>query len=448
MVFKLCAMAAMAMVAQAQTSMITAVNDVVVNRVAFQVVFSSCVESVTPSNFRITGATTSNGVCTETVTNQKFSCTFDVSAGGDVIEIWLPGNTITDLAGQRVALDSNVLEVHQYNQVTGVLNTIPESTNKYSSNHVTFAWTVSSDHAVYWTGNSPFSASVDGQELAIESSAFSAMQFLFSVHANYGDTVTARINAGVARDAAGNSNGALTISRLLEEGAVDTPQPTPNPTNPPSTRQPTPSPTEGAAPTSPIVGRQDCVVSEWGPWSECTRSCTTYTATFEKIDGVRSRTRTVVQDAANGGNPCPALTKVDDSCAGGLCFELDQGSRPFAAEDGGECQNCQVQNPFVGGKDDRDEFREAAGCYCDSACEANEDCCQGYYKNDCCSLSDCSLAPEYLPDWSPLTCAPSDCLSTKLKKDPEYTSYRCACEPQCVVDSTCCGGSASRSEVC
>jgi hypothetical protein len=45
----------------------------------------------------------------------------------------------------------------------------------------------------------------------------------------------------------------------------------------------------------------DCVVSEWGPWSEC-------------IDGVQTRTRTVVTPASNGGDPCPALEETRECC--------------------------------------------------------------------------------------------------------------------------------------
>jgi hypothetical protein len=45
----------------------------------------------------------------------------------------------------------------------------------------------------------------------------------------------------------------------------------------------------------------DCVVSEWGPWSEC-------------IDGEQTRTRTVVTPASNGGDPCPALEETRECC--------------------------------------------------------------------------------------------------------------------------------------
>ena len=47
----------------------------------------------------------------------------------------------------------------------------------------------------------------------------------------------------------------------------------------------------------------DCVVSAWGPWS----AWVPISATQEQ----RTRSRTVVTPAANGGAPCPALTETE-----------------------------------------------------------------------------------------------------------------------------------------
>jgi hypothetical protein len=43
----------------------------------------------------------------------------------------------------------------------------------------------------------------------------------------------------------------------------------------------------------------DCVVSDWSDWSEC-------------VEGVETRTRTIITPAANGGAPCPTLTETRD----------------------------------------------------------------------------------------------------------------------------------------
>ena len=49
----------------------------------------------------------------------------------------------------------------------------------------------------------------------------------------------------------------------------------------------------------------DCEMSRWGVWSSCSASCGT---------GQRSRTRTVVREAANWGNKCPANREEVEPC--------------------------------------------------------------------------------------------------------------------------------------
>ena len=60
----------------------------------------------------------------------------------------------------------------------------------------------------------------------------------------------------------------------------------------------------------------DCVVSDWSEWSEC-------------IDDVRTRTRTVITPASNGGAECPVLTEIEtctdppvDSYPINLCYDV------------------------------------------------------------------------------------------------------------------------------
>ena len=45
----------------------------------------------------------------------------------------------------------------------------------------------------------------------------------------------------------------------------------------------------------------DCKVSTWSPWSQCTKQCGT---------GTRTRTRNVITQPANDGEPCPKLTEI------------------------------------------------------------------------------------------------------------------------------------------
>ncbi len=49
-----------------------------------------------------------------------------------------------------------------------------------------------------------------------------------------------------------------------------------------------------------VVLAVDCKVGKWEPWSQCNPSCG---------PGTRIRKRGIIQQRANGGNVCPALTE-------------------------------------------------------------------------------------------------------------------------------------------
>lgn len=53
----------------------------------------------------------------------------------------------------------------------------------------------------------------------------------------------------------------------------------------------------------------DCLLSEWGPWSECDAKCGT---------GTRSRTRSILRAPENGGKHCASLTQKQ-GCEGYRC---------------------------------------------------------------------------------------------------------------------------------
>lgn len=59
--------------------------------------------------------------------------------------------------------------------------------------------------------------------------------------------------------------------------------------------------------TPPVV---DCEVSEWSEWSEC-------------VDGVQTRTRTVIQSPQNGGAECPDLIETRECCTPVDCVVSD-----------------------------------------------------------------------------------------------------------------------------
>jgi hypothetical protein len=61
---------------------------------------------------------------------------------------------------------------------------------------------------------------------------------------------------------------------------------------------------------------QDCVVSGWGPWSQC--EC--YYEDELLVCGRRKREKTIITPPANGGTPCPPLVEYEPCDVPDVCF--------------------------------------------------------------------------------------------------------------------------------
>ncbi|KPM07431.1 thrombospondin-like protein [Sarcoptes scabiei] len=61
-------------------------------------------------------------------------------------------------------------------------------------------------------------------------------------------------------------------------------------------------------------GVQDCIVSDWKPWSECDSQCGI---------GTMNRSRVIIQNAQNGGKECPELNQRR-ACQGQNCQVKDE----------------------------------------------------------------------------------------------------------------------------
>lgn len=194
-----------------------------------------------------------------------------------------------------------------------------------------------------------------------------------------------------------------------------------------------------SSPSSP-----NCVVTGWSKWSPCSESCVSYTSTFNKVPGVKSRARTVVRPALEGGVACPVLSETTSCTAPVDCL---LGSRPYSGETGTECGGlkCSPSNPTA-----QDPLKEVAGCDCAPGCELKGTCCQAWYSRDCCVGRSCEnrYAAFVFKGEFPLVCQQDQCGSDQAIKVAASSNYYCWCDSQCAVDSQCCGGTDSRNNVC
>ena len=54
----------------------------------------------------------------------------------------------------------------------------------------------------------------------------------------------------------------------------------------------------------------DCKWSQYGHWSSCSTSCG---------EGIKTKSRSVIQNAMNGGKECPGANEMVDACKLELC---------------------------------------------------------------------------------------------------------------------------------
>lgn len=287
---------------------------------------------------------------------------------------------------------------------------------------VCFKYTLEGDRPLFRSSTaSPIMVTdADGTELSVESH-FKNNEWTFRVEAKDTGKLTASIGKGAAVDSLGHSNPltSTTVSALFPKSGRNL---------------------IASSPSSP-----DCLVSSWSKWSSCSQSCVAYSATFDVAPGSKSRTRTIVRPAVEGGIACPVLSETTSCSAPVDCLH---GSRPYSGETGTECggPKCSPSNPIS----EHDPFRELAGCECKPGCEETGSCCQAWYSRDCCDGGSCEnrFTAYVFKGEFPLVCRPAQCGSDRAIKVPASRNYYCWCDSQCAVDNQCCGGTDSRNNVC
>jgi len=81
-----------------------------------------------------------------------------------------------------------------------------------------------------------------------------------------------------------------------------------------------------------VVPCQDCVVSDWSEWSECSQPCG---------GGIKNRSRTIITPPGPGGKSCPARNETSD-CNSQPCNKY--GTLCAYCKDGYQCTYEEIEN--------------------------------------------------------------------------------------------------------
>lgn len=403
------ALAFLGVYAQAQTLISAPVTVEEGDSFEVQVVLSTCADDVDENSMIFVGARVNPLRCSGS--NQMFKCRYrlrEVETASSVFTAQLP-------TSNQVSITAGVVPSGVFSHTGGVASTL-----------VTVTWALDQP-VVKGDILDPFNVrgSVSG-ELPVLSMTLSESSWTFDVQGVDGETleIEARSDAAI-----GLSTGISTSRSDVYEVRIQ------------------------------VGTGEDCLVSAWSAFSACSQSCNFGEPgpSFLLSTGTKTRTRTILRAATNGGAPCPVLAETVACADNNNCEGTDtQASRPRSGEHFGMCQGS---NPAQGEKcapTDPVAGREREGCGCDSECTSRNDCCQAYFEHDCCPEGNCKtrFSGQVYQRIFPLTCSRlSDCQNVQTfsyisETTAPQTSYFCYCDEQCVSDRTCCGGNDARNTAC
>lgn len=353
----------------------------------------------------------------------------------DAGQLWDCAVRLTSADGSSFTVataDSNIVEVSvQTGDVAGEFSVESGSDTALvfdaDGGIVDLHWSCSTcTHGVVHGGSgSPVTVMQDGEVLKIHSLSFEADAWHFTVKAQANSALSLTLNDGVAYDVA--TMAAVPTHTNLINVLLD-----------------------GEAEL------QDCVMSAWSAWSACTETCAGHPSEdgpgFDLDSGFTSRSRTILTPAGGQGLPCES-TEETSSCSDLPVCNI--GSRPTSGEHDGLCQGpgllgsaerCFATDPFGS------STFESAGCSCAQDCLVTGNCCQAFFKQNCCPQGDCeeNYSEFVYKGVFPLQCEQKDCYNSNVHFQDVIprTSYYCWCDAQCLIDDSCCGGSDARKAVC
>jgi hypothetical protein len=142
---------------------------------------------------------------------------------------------------------------------------------------------------------------------------------------------------------------------------------------------------EVAPPAPPAPPPEDCIVSAWSAWGDCSKPCG---------GGTRTRSRSILKREAFGGQPCPATEETKacntQACPGPIDCQVSEWGEwgPCSKACGGGTQQrsrVPIVLPQYGGRDCRELFEMQQWRSCNPIpCDMTEACYASYLGASAC----------------------------------------------------------------
>lgn len=172
-------------------------------------------------------------------------------------------------------------------------------------------------------------------------------------------------------------------------------------------------PSGGGEPCPPLLETRscsNCVVSDWSEWSAC-------------FDGFQSRTRTVITPASGGGTPCPPLIEYQE-CEMPVNCQVSEWSAWSTCVDGFQTRTRTVIIPASGGGTPCPVLSETQACTVPITCYPYDIASGTTANNACVNYSNGTVLPLAIDnfDWHNATILYRSCATLALRQAGWYSA--------------------------